>query len=655
MGLLRHRLHCARAVLPASGFLAVLALLLPGATSRAEAPAAPPAAAAIEGDDAVLLEESLDVEYRSPAQARVRYTNRLQVLTPRGVQEYPGTSISYGPGAVIRDVQAAVVLPSGKRVEVKRQQIVDRAPYGGLAMYSDQMERVIPFSGQVPGSILEYSYEEEVNDVHFLPERMTFQDTVPARLMTFTVHAPSDLPLRVRMLHGASPETSRDESGGVVTLKFTARDVPPLRGEDSMPPRTDLAPEVSVSPRTVVYAGHTVDISDWGGIGRFEWDIAHDRLDPAPEVAEMARSLAGPLPDQDAKVRAIYEFVQGKINYVSIDLGIGGWQPHPNGDVFKYRYGDCKDKATLMIAMLRAVGVTAYPVLINTRDDGLIDLDSPGLVFNHAITALPREDGYLFLDPTYNTRTVFGDLPWVDQGVSALVVKPDGVTEVVTTPLSTPEHNRRRHTIDAALSPGGGLSGTDVIEAWGQQRAGLEEELDRRKADRDRTMQYLLTWLCPGATLKGYDVTPPAGPADPLRIKVQFEVPRYMTHLGDLEVASPLVVRFRDLTGLGAKPKRVHPILFGYLHDEVSEVRLALPRGRTLRKVPADRNSDGPGLSAATHYELAQDGDHKVLVVKRSVTVSKREIPASDYPLLRTFLSGLVEEEANAVTLISGS
>jgi transglutaminase-like putative cysteine protease len=606
-----------------------------------------------KGDDAVLLEETLEIEIASPTSARVKFTNRTIVLTQRGAEHYDFTGVDYGPGVRIRNLEGAVISPAGKRVEVKKQMIADHAAFESFVLYADSMVRSISFPGVAPGSIVEYSWEQEVSNFHWLPHAYGLQERIPVRAKTLVVRSPKDFPVRLVVRGTLHTETTAEqEKDGTAVQRIEVRDVPPLRSEDDMPPEVDLVPHVVIRPKEITWGDRRIDLSAWSGVGRFVHDIESDRTVPGPEVAETAKSLTASLTDPDAKIRAVFEFVQQKINYVEISLDIGGWQPHASGDVLKYRYGDCKDKATLMIAMLRAIGLTGYSVSINTRDHGVPDMDSPGLIFNHAIVAVPRADGgYLFLDPT-DREAPFGDLPWVDQGVPVLVVKDDGSVDLVETPLMAPERNRRRHTVTATVLPDGTLEGTYVIEAWGQRRQQMSDLLESRAAERQDALGSLVAWLCPGAIMKDHQVKPPGSPTDPLRIEMHFEVPHYVTQAGALQVLSPEIVRFPAITRMAAYSTRLHPVFFPFLIDEEVEVRLTLPAGRTLKKMPADRKLEGPGVAGTTRFEMSREGDRQVLVVHRSIVVSRREIPTSDYPSLRTFVSSLAEEEAGASTLV---
>ena len=623
---------------------ALVCLCLPAAGSRVGA------AEGIEkGQDALILEESLEIDIRSITEARVRYLNRTQVLTQRGAEGYSVASVGYQPGVTIRDLRGSVTPPSGKRVEVKKQQVFDGAAFASFELYSDSRHRSLSFPGVVPGAIVEHAYELEVQNLFYLPDIFYFEGDDPARLRTLTVRAPSTFPLRLPVL-GGSPEYNRQDLGGVTTHRWQARDIAAFKPESGMPPEQDVLPRVLIAPKEIVWGGRRIDASHWDGIAAFYWELARERLVPTPEVARKAGELTAEIHEPEQKVRRLYEFVQSKVNYVAIELGIGGLQPHANGDVLRLLYGDCKDKATLLIAMLRAVGLKGFPVLILTRDAGQIERDNPSLFFNHAIVAVPNQDGYLFLDPT-SELAPYGDLPWQDQGATVLVVKEDGRGDLVETPLAPPDRNRRHMSISGSIGPAGTFEGTCVIDAWGQRRVNLAPLLHAGATEREDSIEDLMSWLSPGAQMKGQEVTAPKEPADPLRVTVRFAIPGFVTRAGAFEVLSPHLARFPSLTALSAYPTRRHPFFFDYLTNDSIETRLLLPAGRTLRKIPAERRLEGAGLTASTRYELAREGDRNVLVVRRSVSVGRRQIPASEYPALRTFLMALAEEEAGAITL----
>ena len=305
--------------------------------------------------------------------------------------------------------------------------------------------------------------------------------------------------------------------------------------------------------------------------------------------------------------------------------------------------------------MLQAVGVRACPVFILTRDEGLTDRDYPAPSFNHAIAALPDAGGYLFMDPT-SENAPFGDLPWVDQGANVLVVKEDGSGEMVQTPLFPPERNRIQWLVTASLGAEGDLEGSYTIEAFGQNRTYFAGKVAYTKpSEREDFLAHIMARICPGAVLLGQDVIAPKDPQDSLKLVIRFKVPRFLVHAGNVDVLSLHLVRFPDVASMAASSSRHHPIFFENLLQETSEVRLYLPPGRHIKKLPEGRTLEGPGVSASASYEVKKEGERDILIVKRSLTFAKREIPASDYSALKQSLAALMEEESRAVTLQSGS
>src|SRR3989442_926581 len=132
--------------------------------------------------------------------------------------------------------------------------------------------------------------------------------------------------------------------------------------------------------------------ADWRGMGNWYLNLVSDRLDASGPIKAQVSALTTSKTSPLQKMQALAEFVQHDIRYVAIELGIGGWQPHPAADVFVHRYGDCKDKATLMRSMLREIGVDSYHVVINTRRGSITPETPAHRGFNHAIIAIRLPD-----------------------------------------------------------------------------------------------------------------------------------------------------------------------------------------------------------------------------------------------------------------------
>ena len=214
-------------------------------------------------EDAVILEENVEIEIVSNAEARLRHRSRIQILTPAGAAKFDQIPIPYNPWVSIRELQGAVFSPSGKRVELKKQNIYETG--NSYELYSEDKLRVLRFPGVVPGSTIEYEYEQSLRSLFFLPDWFSLQESVPVRLKTLTVRAPAAFPIRFTV-RGAAPEPSRVETGGTVTHRWEVRDVPALKTENSMPPEIDVLPRIEITPKDMIFGEHRIDSSTWDGI-----------------------------------------------------------------------------------------------------------------------------------------------------------------------------------------------------------------------------------------------------------------------------------------------------------------------------------------------------------------------------------------------------
>ncbi len=215
--------------------------------------------------------------------------------------------------------------------------------------------------------------------------------------------------------------------------QWTVRDVPPIEEEERMPPPFSLAARAEIA----YFAPGGTAVASWDGVGRWYAELTSGRRTTSPEIAEKARQLTAGKTDFDSKVRNLASFLQTDVRYVAIEIGVGGFQPHPAGDIFRARYGDCKDKATLLSSMLKEVGVESDYVLIHT-ERGVVNATVPSSIFNHAILAIELPAGinsdsyksvwtsktgkrYLIFDPT-DEFTPLGTLRADLQDTNALLV-----------------------------------------------------------------------------------------------------------------------------------------------------------------------------------------------------------------------------------------
>jgi len=311
-----------------------------------------------------------------------------KILRPNG--RWHGTAlVSFNPQRKIKSLHGWCIPAQGKDYEVKDKDAVERSLGPGYELVSDVRYKVLTIPASEPGNIVGYEYEMEEQPL-VLEDTWDFQESDPVRESRYSLQLPSGWEYRASWLN--YPEV-KPMQGGSNQWQWEVKEVKGIRSEPGMPPISGVAGQMIISFFPAGGPSTRNGFSNWKQMGDWYSELTNGRRDPSPQIkAEVAALTAGKtLPTQ--QMQALAEFVQHDVRYVEIRLGIGGWQPHPASDVFSHRYGDCKDKATLMGSLLHEVGIDSYYVLINTTR-GVVREDTPAHAhFNHAIIAIKLPDG----------------------------------------------------------------------------------------------------------------------------------------------------------------------------------------------------------------------------------------------------------------------
>ena len=445
--------------------LALAFLLLPGA-ARAQAPVVTPAgdpsvrsdsiyALAVDSashaqDSYVVLLDDGIVRYEADGRGIRTYRQVTQVITPDAAARLAEHAFSYSPGHQRLTVNwIRVVRPDGTVVSdtPSHVQDADVPATMGDPVYTDEKVRRYSLSGVAPGTIVDWSYTiEELKPA--LPGDFLLTWSVQNPRLTLRSRYIADLPagLHPHLLEYNLNFKSRTTTvGGRRITTWATRDVPYVEPEE-------FASDSNGVYMTITLAGPIT----WEAIGRWYAGLAADRTVVTPAVMEKASSVVADARTADDTLAALQRWVAQDIRYVSIALGRGGYQPRSPADVLSTGYGDCKDKATLFIAVADKLGFQAYPVLLNAGGD--VERTLPAVAqFDHAIAAVERPQGRRYVDLT-SALTPYGELPPGDQGQFALVVRPDGHSEQVVLPESAPAANLASTGMTGSLAPDGHLS-----------------------------------------------------------------------------------------------------------------------------------------------------------------------------------------------------
>jgi hypothetical protein len=327
------------------------------------------------------------------------------------------------------------------------------------------------------------------------------------------------------------------------------------------------------------------------------WNLASGRLDASPEIKQRVAALSPSGRAPLARMAAIAQFVQHDIRYVAIELGIGGFQPHPANEVFIHRYGDCKDKATLMASMLHEIGVDSYYVVINS-ERGSVTPDMPAHLggFNHMILAIKLPDGLtnpslvatlqhprlgklLFFDPT-NELTPLGQIGGYLQGNHGLLVTPDGgeLVEVPRQPLAMNGIVRTaKLVLDATGTRKGEVTEVRIGDRASSQRWALgttTKDLNRIKPIEELLAGSVSTFEITHASIVNLTQTDL-----PFGFNYSFEAMNYAKSAGNLLLVRPRVIGSKSSGLLETREPRNFSIEFEGPAQDTDTFEIALPPG----------------------------------------------------------------------------
>jgi hypothetical protein len=359
-------------------------------------------------------------------------------------------------------------------------------------------------------------------------------------------------------------------------------------------------------------------------MGTWYSDLTSGRRNSTPEMKQKVIELTGNKPATLDKMRAIAGFMQRDIRYVAIEFEISGGQPDPASDIFSHRYGDCKDKVTLMSAMLHEIGVESYYVPINV-ERGAVTPEMPAHMggFDHAILAIRLPEGtsdpsllavkeipklgrILFFDPT-SELTPFGQLPGPLQSNYGLLVSPTG-GELIKLPAFSPEWNGVNRTAKLTLDPTGTLTG-DVVEVRLGDRAvhqrstllSATKSSDKIKPIETTLAHSLATFRLTKATLFNLQQT-----ESPFSFEYSFVAENYAKTAGNLLLVRPRVFGVKSSDLLDQRDPRKYPVAFDAPSRDSDIFEITMPAGYEVDELPPQGNIDA-GF-ASYHSKAEMDG-----------------------------------------------
>ncbi|MFZ0685511.1 MAG: DUF3857 and transglutaminase domain-containing protein [Terriglobales bacterium] len=610
-----------------------------------------------EKTSAVLIYSETNVTVLSVDRIRTHVREAYKILRPEG-RERGTVDVYFNPERKITSFNGWCIPAQGKDYEVKEKDATDYAAWGELI--SDVKYKVLRIPAPDPGNIIGYEYEVEERPF-WLQDIWHLQGGDPVLEAQYSIQLP--VGWEYKSFWFAYPEAKSDESGSNVS-RWVVRDIKGIKHEPDMPPIAGVAGQMIV---TFLPPGGTPlknAFSNWDRMGQWYAGLVSGRMDASEPIKQEVSSLVAGKTAQIQKMQAIAQFVQHDIRYVAIELGIGGFQPHSAPEVFSHRYGDCKDKATLMRTMLHEIGVDSYHVIINARR-GVVTGGMPAHNgFNHAILAIKLPDNIeepsliavthdaklgrlLFFDPT-NEITPFGQIGGYLQANYGLLVTPEG-GELVELPQQPTAMNSIQRIGKLTLNASGALKGDVTETRLGDQAASERFRLHAvtKNEDRIKPIESLL-----GGSLSNFQITRASlvnldQTDQPFGFNYSFQSTNYAKSAGNLLLVRPRVLGNDSSDVLETKEARRFPFEFNGPLRDTDSFEIALPPGYAVDELPPPMDVDYSFAS----YHSKTEAKGQTLHYTRSLEIKELSVPVNKMDELKRFYRMIASDERNTAVL----
>ncbi len=609
--------------------------------------------------DAVLLysEYVLNVQ----PNGKIKGTERAAYKILRvGGKKFGMVRLNFDSDTRIFGLHGWCIPAQGKDYEVKDKDALETSVGGGNSeLLTNVRSKIIQIPAADIGNIVGYEVEQELRP-YVLQDDWLFQRVVPTVESRYTLQLPPGWEYKAAWFNHAEIVPA---SLGNNQWQWSVKNVPAVKSEREMPPWRGVAEQMVVS---LIPPGGSLNrgFQNWDDMGNWQAGLARGRRDSSPEIKQKVAALTAGAATPLDKMRAIAAFTQKEVRYVAIELGIGGYQPHPATEVFAHRYGDCKDKATLVSAMLSEIGVESYYIIINSERGAV----SPGLppqigIFNHAILAVKIPDGVsdpslvaylnhpklgklLIFDPT-DEITPFGQLRGALQANYGLLVTPTG-GELLELPQLPASLNSTERFAKLRLDSLGTLSG-EIREILHGDPAVHERYVMRaatQRTDQIKTIESSLshslgTFQITKATMGNLAET-----NLPFIYNYSLVAENYAKSAGDLLLVRLRVIgyEFNDL--LETKEPRKYAVEFAGPWRDTDTFEIALPAGYEVDELPPPVNAD---YSFASYHAKAEVTG-RTLKYTRTFEIKELSVPVSKVEELKMFYRAIGgDERSNAV------
>ena len=573
----------------------------------------------------LLVDEEIEIKSDNTSVSTIHVIKKVLQERGKGLAE-----VEMGYDSTYERVEleyARTITKDGKVIYAGGESIRDIGRYLNFPLYSNSRAFIVSMPSVEVGSFIEYKvkiYSSKLINEDDFSFVYRLREGYPTFKAEFDLVTPSNRDINFKFLNkeyadGISLEPKVAERKGKKIYSWRFDEIESIIPEYSMPNAPYINPAILIS-----------SFSSWDEIYKWWKSLYEDKLKLNQEVKDFVGELTKDATTDYDKAKILYEFVARDIRYVAIEYGESGHEPHYANEVFMNRYGDCKDQAILLAAMLRHAGLKGYPLLIPTRGTYPMHEDFPAVIFNHAISVVDIGGRLIFMDPTAET-TAFEYVPLADQDRLVLVFGDDSW---LIAKINTIEDNELTYKMDIVINDDESAAITRGVSTQGfysssyrwylkhTHPAIIKEEIQQKMMEIS-SLSKLIDYQV--SNVDNFDTVP--------SLTYRFETEEFLNPARDLRIV-PVLDQIHLDHALISKEDRKYPIDFEGIYSIAANINIILPKNLEIKHLPRSATLKNPWFILEVSYRE----DSGSIIFNQEFRVKERFVEREDYDDFKKYL-----------------
>jgi hypothetical protein len=589
--------------------------------------------------------ERISFEVVNKGEAVLKRKYAITVLNENG-DDHAAFIAYYDKLHEIKNIEGALYDAAGKELKrLKNKQIIDITGSDDANLIDDSRRKVHSFYYKVYPYTVEYEVEEKYNGTLFFPVWIPREDELFAvEQSSITIQYPLDYTVRYKVFNYTDkPAAGEDKKSK--SLSWEIKNLPALQQEYAMPGWLEINTAVIFGPTDFEIQKYNGAMNNWKEFGKFVYSLKQGRDKLPDNIKQAVHQIADPITDIKEKIAGLYEYLQKNTRYISIQLGIGGWQPFDATYVATKAYGDCKALTNYMYSLLKEAGINSCYTLINAgRRARKIIADFPSQQFNHVILCVPLQKDTIWLECTSQTLPA-GYLSDFTCNRYALAIDENGGTLIHTPKYGIKENLQVRH-ITAILDNEASLLIKSNASYGGLQQDQYHSLINSMSKDKVKeTLHEELDFAT--YEIKSFSYKENKSSLPFIEEQLEIVVSNYATITGKRLFIIPNVMT-RTYRKLAADTARKFDLDLTLEYKDLDTVEINLPEGYTAESIPQEAVIS----SKFGKYNTAVKITGNKLFYYRSMEHYSGRFPASSYNELVQFYEKIYKADRSKVVMV---